>query len=120
MKILLLSLCLAGAAFAQEVKVIPLYMDRTACTRFVEIVGFKPCIQHIHAIAVSPSRDVTGFEITVEYTDALGARRSQVAVVKAAWQDGQTVGSYFFQDVDDVKDIKATAVALSSTRAGRR
>jgi len=119
MKTLLLALALAGAVFAQDVKVIPIYMDRASCVRFVETMGFGPCIQNLHVIVVSPSKDVTAFEITAEYTDALGARRSQVAVVKATWQDGQTVGSYFFMDVDDVKDVKATAVAIAA-RAVRR
>ncbi len=106
----------AGAAFAQDVKAVPLQMDRAACANFEQITGFKPCVQYVQVIATSPSKDVIWFEITLEYTDAQGARRSQVAVVKAGWQSEQSVGSYFFTGVDDAKDIKATAIAQGQAR----
>ena len=121
MKTFLFSLVLSGAAFAQDVKLYAFHMDAPACIRQEIVVGMKGCVQNVFAAALSADRNVSGFEITIEYTDKYGARRSQVAYVKANWQDAAMVGSFFFYDVDDITDLKASVVPqVAQVRAVRR
>jgi len=122
MKLFLLYLFAVFTIFAQtqNTQVYVAHMDAPACARMEALVGFRPCIQNIMVMAASPSKEVTGYEITIEYTVELGARRSQVAYVKATWQDAAMVGSYRFTDVDDITALKATAQPQTVARTVRR